>query len=187
MGDVNITFESLFEILGMEKKRHELQELPETFFDDVRSYLNEKQKILEIAEQGNSEDEVKRIRKQIANIYRILDELYNRREIKIVNLALIKSKTSSDSVEGVPMLEEELKLFNSIKELLEEHKRAILERINKAELPKETVKIRFNDDIPEFIGRNMKKYGPFLKGSTAELPKKIAEILVKSNKAEYER
>ena len=44
--EINITYETLFDLLRREKGREELQDLGETFSQDVVSYLEEKRKIL---------------------------------------------------------------------------------------------------------------------------------------------
>ena len=44
--DIVITYDTLFEILRNEKTKGDLQKLHETFFNDVTSYLNEKQETL---------------------------------------------------------------------------------------------------------------------------------------------
>ena len=46
MGEVNITYETLFEILRREKNREELQKLDESFFNDVLNYVKEKKQQL---------------------------------------------------------------------------------------------------------------------------------------------
>ena len=46
MVEVNITYETLFDLLRRERSRNELQELEETFYEDVKKYLEEKQNML---------------------------------------------------------------------------------------------------------------------------------------------
>jgi len=46
--EVNITYETLFELMRREKMREDLQEISPSFFDDVLEYLIEKQKIFSL-------------------------------------------------------------------------------------------------------------------------------------------
>jgi len=45
--------------------------------------------------------------------------------------------------------------------------------------------VRFKQDIPAFLDADEKPLGPFKSGETANLSRKIAEILVRNNQAEY--
>lgn len=109
--EVVITHETLFEILKIEKERTELQKLDDTFFNDVVSYIKDKRKIT----SGNddlfsSEDKIK-TEKELENIRRILKDLYDKREKKIINMALDKSRTKSDVIDTSSLLKEEKILF----------------------------------------------------------------------------
>src|SRR3989338_39027 len=85
--EINITYETLFEILRREKQKEELQKLSETFFDDVVSYFKEKEETTETShEAGNmfAHSEKEKNMQQLENIKRILKELYDKREKKIM-------------------------------------------------------------------------------------------------------
>ena len=45
--EVNITYETLFEILKREKDMADLQKLDANFFDNFVQYLNEKKKVMD--------------------------------------------------------------------------------------------------------------------------------------------
>jgi DNA replication initiation complex subunit (GINS family) len=139
MNKVSINFETLFEILRLEKRREELQELPDAFYENVKEYITEKKKILQIAKTNLfSEEEINKTEKQLSNIYKILDELYNRRETKIVNLAMMKSKSETNSALHFPLSKEEMPFFNQLKEIFVEQKKTILGRFKKE--PSEVLK-----------------------------------------------
>ena len=42
----------------------------------------------------------------------------------------------------------------------------------------------FKEDVPEFLGVDLRKYGPFKKGDIAKIPEENAKILIESGKAE---
>ena len=109
--EVNITYETLFELLKREKDMTDLQKLEPSFFNDFVEYLNEKNKILDKEDSLFSYDEKKKVEKQIENAKRIIKEIYERREKKILNIALIKSRTKSDVIDISSFLENEKKVF----------------------------------------------------------------------------
>ena len=41
--------------------------------------------------------------------------------------------------------------------------------------------VTFKEDVEEFVGLDLKKYGPFKKGDTGKLPKENAELFVEKN------
>ena len=95
--EVNITYETLFEILRREKDKEELQKLSDSFFSDVIAYLEDKNKALKDVTLQSFADK-KKFDEELENIKKILKDLYERREKKIVNLALNISRTKSNLI-----------------------------------------------------------------------------------------
>lgn len=213
--DISISYETLFEILRRERARAELQELDKKFFEDVISYLNEKKKILN--EQKAKIDlfsstEKERTEKQIENIKKILKETYEKRESKIIDMALNKSRVPGIIVDNSVLLDEEKKFFEQLVELMDNHRKGILFRILEGELPllekekvnaaiaekepkkeqdmekKETEKnkiVRFTNSVPSFVGTELEEYGPFEQDEIANLPSELASVLVEKGRAEF--
>ena len=77
-----ITYETLRKIQTQEKSSSKLVKLPENFFRDVKNYLERKEKLSK--EKGNY------LELQSAN--RILEEIFELREKKILNLAFYNIK-----------------------------------------------------------------------------------------------
>lgn len=201
--EVNITYETLFELLRREKSRKDLQKLPDTFFIDALSYLNEK--IMFVKQKKDElfdEDEKEKTDKQVENIKQILKDLYQRREKKIVEIALNKSRTANAIIDASSLLKEEEQLFNSLLEVLNKNRKEIIQNIlqgiapsvkipEKQEQPeeeqeqeeKDTVKLEIRDFVEKFIGLDLKEYGPFEDGDEVDLPTEIAQILLKREKA----
>ena len=94
MSDINITYDLLFDILRYEKSRDDLQKLEDKFYQDVAEYLRSKEEYMISLNISTSEREITRI--QLTNVKKLLSELYERREKKIINLALYKVKTGSE-------------------------------------------------------------------------------------------
>ena len=86
--EISITYETLFEILKREKDITELQKLDQNFFNDFVDYLNEKKKLLEKDDTLFSYDEKKKVEKQIDNAKRLIKGIFERREKKIINIAI---------------------------------------------------------------------------------------------------
>ena len=106
--EVLVTFETLYDALRKEKVREDLQNLPKHFFNDVLVYLREKQQAYDET-QGKldlfSSAEREKLTVQLQNIRRILKELYDRREKKIVDIAINKSRTQSNIIDTSNMLD----------------------------------------------------------------------------------
>ncbi|MEM4240008.1 MAG: hypothetical protein QXM31_00760 [Candidatus Woesearchaeota archaeon] len=130
--EVAVTYETLYEMLRLEKSREELQRLDEGFLLDVLAYLREKQKILDEAEKKQdlfSLDEREKTQVQLVNIRKIVRELYERRENKIFEMALNKSRTKSSIIDTGALLVHERYLFDSIVSVLDSFRGSILHNV----------------------------------------------------------
>ena len=134
--EVVITYETLFELLQREKERADSQKLEPTFFSDTISYIKDKKKILDAkSDSPFALDEKKKTERQLENIYKILKELYERREKKIISLALDKSRTKSNLIDTTALLREEKVVFDAIAELLDTYREAILYSVLNEKMP----------------------------------------------------
>ncbi|MBW3004796.1 hypothetical protein KY310_03110 [Candidatus Woesearchaeota archaeon] len=133
MGDdskeIKITYETLYEILRREKSKDELQKLDESFFRDVLEYLQEKTRIVQEA-AGKfdmfSVEERENTQIQLNNVRRILKEIYERREKKIIEMAVNKSKTNSSIIDTTNLLAKEHELYNETVKTLDCFRKDIL-------------------------------------------------------------
>lgn len=204
--NIVITYETLYDILRREKARPELQDLPNNFLEDLISYIKKKREILESQESKKSiftSIEVQKTRKQIDNIQKIIKELYERRESKIIQLSIIASRTSINTEEKNVMLPEEQELYEEIYKKLNFFRENILYELSVGSLPKielthykpkdlkiaekpnkSTKSLKLLCDIPKFIGTDLETYGPFKEEDTIEISHEIAELLIKQKRAE---
>ncbi len=146
MVDVKITYETLFDLLRREKGRNELQALDSSFYSDVMTYLKDKQKILTGQDTSSSlysRGEHEKIKIQIKNIKKILTELYELREKKILNLAVNKVKTGSELIDTSNLLVEEKRFFSEACIFLEKYRTGVLEQILSLDFPSK----EFNDFV----------------------------------------
>ena len=187
-----ITYEILYDILRREKTRQELQKIELNFFQDINKYLNEKTAILDDLKSKSSifaQKEIEKTEKELNNIKKIIREVYEKREAKIVQLALSSAITNKNQ-DINNLLEEERLIFDGIVKFLKEIRQELLSKLLENNKPKviksnpEIKTIRILQPVPEFIGDDLNEYGPFEEEYIAFLPAKTAELLIKNNKAE---
>src|SRR3989338_780248 len=155
MSEIKVTFESLYEVLRRERSREEMQEVSENFLKDVQDYCDEKQKYYEESTRKNdlfSIGENEKLHLQISNIRRVLRELYDRRERKVLLLALNKARTGVRPADVNCLMPHEKVLFDEVTRLLVDTRERNLYPLLNASLsvatidpPKNTVesKVRF--------------------------------------------
>ena len=127
--EVNITYETLFEILKREKDMADLQKLDANFFENFVGYINEKKKMMEKEDPLFSYDEKKKVERQIDNAKRMVKEIYERREKKILNIALIKSRTKSNIIDTSSLLENEKRLLDDAERVLNHFRESIIHNV----------------------------------------------------------
>lgn len=138
MADIKITYESLFDLLRRERNREELQKLEETFYEDVITYLSEKQSLLKMvagADNYGVSADAEKTRIQFHNIKRILKELYDRREKKIVMLALNAVRTDAPPIDKTAFLPQEQLLYTDITTSCKQHRRSMLDTVLNQTMP----------------------------------------------------
>ncbi|MEM5797962.1 MAG: hypothetical protein QW703_00270 [Candidatus Aenigmatarchaeota archaeon] len=155
-----LTYDLLRKIFEQEKMNQKLTKLPEDFIPSLNEYL-EKKAALEIEDKWELESAKKLIR-----------DLFDMRDLKLLNMALYHIKTGS-----IPenLLTEERSFFEQIVEILKkwkEDRSKIFENKKKNEL------IVIIKEFPDFVGPDMKVYGPFKEGDVANLPIESANILI---------
>ena len=211
--EVVITYETLFELLQREKERADLQRLEPTFFNDVIDYIKDKKKILEAKSNSSfALEEKRKTERQLENIYKIIKELYERREKKVISLALDKSRTKSNLIDTTALLKEEKVVFEALTNLLDNYRDVILHSVLNEKMPfmqshasdlaqkslekvkddfktaleikKNTKLVRFIGYVPRFVGPELEEYGPFEEEDIANLPAEVADVLTSKGKAE---
>ena len=189
MGEELITYEKLYDILRLEKFKKELQPLDKDFFDKITRYLGEKKAILEDYEKKDSvfaNKSIIKTKRQLENINLLLRELYEKREGKIVQMALFNSRTGDGLENPGIMLNEEKKLYDDLIKVMAGIRFSSLEKMlegKKIEHVKNTKFVKFLEEVPKFVGEDMNVYGPFKSEDTGDIPIKAAEILINNNKA----
>jgi len=130
MVNIRITYETLFDLLRREKNREELQRLDKDFYEQVLAYLKEKKEAL--SKKGDElfvSAEREKLKIQFQNIRRIIKELYERREKKIINMAMTRARTGSDVIDTSNLLLSEKEFFEEQVRLLSKYKEEVLNKI----------------------------------------------------------
>src|SRR3989344_9258874 len=139
MDEIRITLETLYDILRNEKKREDLQKLEESFFLDVVSYMREKQALLDTKKESTeifAAGEKEKLEYELRSIKRILKEIYELREKKIIDIALNKSRTGSDIIDTSAMLREEKEFYQELLDKMNQFRREEFLRLLNGEMPR---------------------------------------------------
>ena len=200
---ITLTYETLFDLVRREKGREDLQKMDLAFYTHAQTYFREKIEALRIAQQTQSPfaaDEQIKLQRQIENIKLLLKELYERRERKILGLALAKSRTLSPIIDTSALLEEEKPLFTNLCSSLAQQRADVLQKViqhQSHQLAQESAQPIFSappqplkqqqtvllsisllHQVQRFVGRDLEVYGPYEPGNTAIIPKELALILI---------
>ncbi|MBL7056568.1 hypothetical protein ISS07_06660 [Candidatus Woesearchaeota archaeon] len=208
--EINVTYETLFEILKRERDSTEVQKVDPNFFEQFISYINEKKSVMLKEDALFSDEERKKTETQIENAKRIVKEIYERREKKLMSMALLRSRTKSNIIDTSTFLEHEKKLFDESVKVLDEFRIKVIENVLRGDVPtnvvlenktkpeepvKEEVKeepkeekstklVRFLNAVPKFVGPELEEYGPFEEEDMANLPAEIVNLLIEKGKVE---
>jgi DNA replication initiation complex subunit (GINS family) len=173
---MQVSYDEIRRIYRAEKNNSRLAEADEDFFDSLAEFVKQQKeqylKSLKTLSTAKARD--------FTNLKKMIEEIFSLREKKLLNLALVSSRTG-DPVEG-KMATQEKRTFKELLQVLNRHK-TFLEEIfsieqETTEKTADLNKISMLDDVPSFVGADMKEYGPFEKGSAVEVPEKIALLLL---------
>lgn len=173
MPEETITFELIRKIQREEQRVPKLTKLPRNFFDNVNSYLQQKRKIAESKED-------RKVVLEIKNIERLVEDIFNRRERKILNQALITTRTN---IPPENLTDEEKGFFENLISSIKQRRTTLNQILSKKKAEMATM-IVFKEDVPEFVAIDEKSYGPFKKGDIAKLPGENMKLLIEKGLAE---
>ena len=179
-----ITYNDLYEAARKERYSDQLQSLSKNFIGEVSQYLREKKQLSLKDDEGFS-DMIAKTKKQLENATTLFHELMTRRRKKILDLVLIASETGISKQDFENMLPFEKSMFEELMKNIEISDKKLSEMLLGKSI--ETLKnelIVFNSDVGAFLDMEGQKIGPFKKGQIANVPKKIAGILIEDGKAE---
>ncbi len=198
-----ITFEYLYDVLRKEKYSKEIQKLDDNFILNLQKYIREKTQILMSQKGKNSiftASETQKTQKHMENVQKLIKELFERRESKILYLAFVASKTHGKHQLTSNLLKEEEIMFNEIIQKLKDFRNLTIDNLLtedkilnientepkdiKTDYKAKMKTIKVLASVPQFVGVDMQVYGPFNQKETAVLPFEIAELLIEKKIAE---
>ncbi len=157
-----LTFEGLRKLFAEEKAGSKLVALSETFFDEVKEYLESKGRMA--GQEGAWE---------ITEARNIIEGLLSTRERKLLALALHAARDGIE-VENIHSIERGF--FDEIVQVCKkyaEKRKGLLES-----KPIMMSLIAFLEPLEAFVGIDMRTYGPFAKGDLATMPEENTKLLV---------
>ena len=169
MAEETITFEMIRKIQREEQNVSKLTKLPEGFYRNVNSYLQQKKMVVKGTGSGATE---------LKSIEMLVEDIFNRRERKILNMVLIAVRTR---IPPENLTEEEKKFFEKMVDVVRERRKDGLAALMEEQREEPEVKLTavvFKGDVEEFVGSDLKTYGPFKEGDTAGLPSENANLLI---------
>lgn len=166
MPEETITFELIRRIQREEQKQPKLTRLPENFYQNVSAYLQQKKNI--------SDKDDRKPGLEFKSIERLIEDILNRRERKILNQTIITARTS---IPPENMTEEERRFFDGLVGVVKERRKSIFSSVFTETRDLNNLVI-FEEDVPQFVASDTKTYGPFKKGDIAKLPEDNIKVLM---------
>jgi len=195
-----INYRTLRKTQQMEKNTPTLTDVMPNFYSNVTNYLTSLDKRME---NESSEQKQTLLKDEIKNIRKIAINIYEQREKKILLSAVSKARGGNPDLKN--MINEEKEIFDDIlgimkksrqkilenkkqKEILEEKTPETEQKIEEKEEEKENIEnpnpiVKVNQDIPEFIGTDKKKYN-LRTNDVLSIPVEMSEILIKKGAVE---
>jgi hypothetical protein len=181
-------YEDLYELLRNEKFSTDLQDMSIENLKKIRSYFNERNNKLNESASSNmfSSHNKLKIQGEIDNATRIVNDLINIRERKIINRAIFTSRSNENIEDTSNMIEIEKKLYDFLNFELKKFRKSYLYEIENREVnDKKHKKYVVLEDVP-LLSDGINEYGPYKKNDFIELPINIANILVNESKIKDE-
>lgn len=127
--DVVISYETLYELLRREKNRSEIQKLPDGFIEDTGEYVKKLRHSLGMKRRDVSSfsgDDVRKEEQKLDSVQKVIAELYEKREKKIISMAIARSRTKASLADVASLLDSEKRLFQLLVETLDQNRNSIL-------------------------------------------------------------
>lgn len=173
---MQLDYDQIRKIHRLEKNTSKLVEVEPDFYNQLNSFIRKEKKSYLSSLKDFSSTKAR----DFANLKKMVEEIFNIREKKILGMSLVASRTKE--YPKPEMAIQENKIYREMLVLLEQHNR-ILEEIFSSEKKKRKVKdlnnikVKILSEVPSFVGTDMKEYGPFKKSEVVVLPYKIARLL----------
>ncbi len=191
MEDDEINYRTLRKIQQMEKNSPILTDLRPDFYDNLSEYLENLNNRLE---SESSSQKQMLLKDEIQNTKKIATSIYEQREKKVLLAAVTKARGGNPDLKNMVNIEKNL--FEPVLELMLNSRKKILENETIENISNDTKSVeleekkteekqensnpivRVNQDVPEFIGTDEKKYN-LRKNDLISLPEDMSDTLSK--------
>lgn len=174
-------YSSLYEAWLKEKTNAEMQELPSDFYERLADYIARIRRESRMLDSTSVKSKL--ISRELKNVRKLTEELLQTRLQKAIDTRPHDLHMGEGLVSGEREIFLRMKdSFNDSQTLLKH----VLHGTNKKRKEKTRERkesssrsmVRFTKGIPEFVGVDLKSYGPFEAEDVATLPKESAKVLM---------
>lgn len=175
----DLTYELLRRVQQKERSTGMLGDLPEEFYEKAGELLARMKREME------GEFALEKA-KEYENAAKVIRDIYDVREQKLLFRALRGAK-GGDGISGVAR--EELEMYGKVKDAISECEglfektlggNSVGKRVERKVIAAPEVRqLKALADVPQFVGVDGVKYGPFRKDEAFSVPQKVAELLLK--------
>src|SRR3989338_2234497 len=186
-----MNYEDLRRFHRIEKGSPKIVQVPENFYEEIAQLMNSQKKTYL---SSNNPDELR----VYENIRVIANDLYERREQKIIMKSLRNVRT--ESLEDHDLTATEKHLFRTITGAIQYARASFFDAqtdnsidntkvvlgteisaVNHEPRLTEPPLIKMTADVPRFVSQDMHEYGPFQANEIVKIPKKEADLLLNRN------
>ncbi|MCD6434209.1 MAG: DNA replication complex GINS family protein [Candidatus Diapherotrites archaeon] len=175
---MKLDYEELRRIHRLEKSTSQIVKVDVDFFSELKKFMQEQKK--EYLKAIKELDSAKA--KSFENLRKLVEEIFLIRERKLLNKALIASRTNELDDSG--LAEEEKQALRKMIKIINSHRDNLYSILEEKKLEEESITVKIVKPVEVFIGPDKKEYGPFEENQSVSLPKKVALLLIKNNLAE---
>jgi len=182
---MKLDYDELRKLYRLEKNSSSLAEVEDDFFDSLREFFEQEKKdyLKSLSDLSSTKA------KSFTNLKKMVAEIFNIREKKLLNRALVASRTGE--LETSRLALEEAEILRELLSVLNRHQMvldqifSVKQKTGQSDSGKSGgVSLKVLQNVPQFMGADMKEYGPFEKEKIVSVPEKIASLLVARNLAE---
>ena len=179
MSDYELDFDELRKVYRLETKSPKLSKLDPVFYKSLKNFIADEKENYAGALENFSPMDLKRFE----NLKKMVTKIRELRLKKCLNLCLVYSRTND--FKEANLIDFEVDFVKGVLKLMDkqtEYTNTLFGvKKQKKNITTDLIKCVVLQDIPAFIGTDMKEYGPFNKTDVCELPESVFEILVSKN------
>lgn len=189
------THDDIYEILRAERLSADLQPLKVSDLIKIQNYFKAKKQLYKQYRETKtlrSKQQARLLVDEIETAMKAIKEVYECRERKVLYRAMFGTRTDAKLKDTTNMLQVEEDTYDVLLGLLIKNREEFFNivkgktelKLVEAKPEKKYSTVMFLDDLPAFIGEDLKEYGPFTKGDVATLPPGIVSFLMEQEKIE---